>query len=100
MVLVPMSQIPAPLWRQTLLRSKRIRQSAIAKKAKAPESTVSRVIAGTYWTARPKGQATAARVQKVIADMLGVGVEEIFPPGEKTEGPAPRNQAVKKKARR
>lgn len=76
---VPMASIPPGKWVRMLLSTQETNQADIARHLKEPESTVSRVLDGVYFTKTPKGQAKRDRIEKYIAELLDVPRAELFP---------------------
>ncbi len=75
------------IYRWTLLRAKGLTRAAIARRARVPGSTVSRVLDNNYWSATAKGQAKRDHVRQVIAQLLALPVETLFPPSEPIRPP-------------
>lgn len=85
MPIMPMGQIPDPIWRQMVLKTLGITQRRIAAELGESESTVSRVIAGTYDDRTAKGRARRDRIRQHIAEACHVPVAYLFVP----DPPAP-----------
>jgi transcriptional regulator with XRE-family HTH domain len=79
-----------------LLKAQRVSQAQIARDLGEAESTVSRVIAGTYTSSTTKGRERRDRIERHIAALLQVPVESIFPREDRGEasggGPAGRRR--------
>lgn len=79
MPLLPLGRVPDGVWRQMVLKTLGITQRQLAEATDEQESTVSRVIAGTYDARTARGRARRDRVEAKMAELCGCQVSDLFP---------------------